>query len=81
MATRENQAGLSAKRKGQLAAAFLKLKNEVPSKRGLASRYDDFVQIHLDSMFRLGPEDLASMTEEEARGQLDALGLHPHGHH
>lgn len=50
MGTRKNQATLSAGEKSAFINAVLALKNNVPSQIGLSNRYDDYVQIHMDSM-------------------------------
>src|SRR5436309_2801739 len=50
MNTRKNQAILSPAEKTTLVNAFLQLKTSVPSQIGLTNRYDDYVQIHMDSM-------------------------------
>ena len=50
MNTRKNQAALSAAEKQAFVNALLALKTTVPSQIGLTNRYDDYVQIHVDSM-------------------------------
>jgi tyrosinase len=50
MNQRKNQASLSAAEKQAFVNALLALKNQVPSQLGLSNRYDDYVQIHVDSM-------------------------------
>lgn len=50
MNTRKNQAILTSTQRVALAAAFVKLKTTVASQIGLTNRYDDYVQIHMDSM-------------------------------
>ncbi len=50
MNTRKNQAKLSLAEKTTFVNALLKLKTSVPSQIGLTNRYDDYVQIHMDSM-------------------------------
>lgn len=50
MNTRKNQALLTAPEKARLVDGFTKLKTTVPSQIGLTNRYDDYVQIHMDSM-------------------------------
>lgn len=50
MNTRKNQATLSTAEKAAFVNAVLKLKSSMPSQLGLASRYDDYVQIHSESM-------------------------------
>src|SRR5690349_18820945 len=50
MNTRKNQATLPPAEKTAFINAVLRLKNSVPSQMGLANRYDDDVQIHIDSM-------------------------------
>ena len=50
MGERKNQNALSADEKQRFASAVLALKNQVPSRMGLAGRYDDYVRMHLDSM-------------------------------
>src|SRR5882757_4570656 len=50
MNNRKNQAQLTAAEKNQLVDAFIRLKTTVASQIGLSNRYDDYVQIHMDSM-------------------------------
>jgi hypothetical protein len=50
MGCRKNQAQLTSGERAAFVNAVLKLKNETPSQLGLASRYDDYVQIHMNSM-------------------------------
>jgi tyrosinase len=50
MDTRKNQATMSSTEKQAFVQAMLALKNDVPSQLGLKNRYDDYVQIHIDSM-------------------------------
>ena len=50
MNTRKNQAALTTADKTALTNALLELKTTVPSQIGLTNRYDDYVQIHMDSM-------------------------------
>ena len=50
MSCRKNQAHLTPAERTAFVNALLALKNSVPSQMGLASRYDDYVQIHMDSM-------------------------------
>lgn len=50
MNTRKNQAALSTAEKAAFVGVVLKLKKSTPSQLGLASRYDDYVQIHSNSM-------------------------------
>lgn len=52
MDTRKNQARLPAAEKTAFVNAVLELKNHVPSQLGLINghRYDDYVQVHWDSM-------------------------------
>jgi len=47
---RKNQSTLTAAEKSALVTAILLLKRSVPSQMGLTNRYDDYVQIHMDSM-------------------------------
>lgn len=50
MGLRKNQASLSAAERQAFVNAILKLKHEVPSQMGLTNRYDDYVQVHMNSM-------------------------------
>ncbi len=50
MGCRKNQALLTSNERKAFVNAVLKLKNETPSQMGLASRYDDYVQVHMNSM-------------------------------
>ena len=50
MNIRKNQARLSTAEKTAFVNAILQLKTATPSQMGLANRYDDYVQIHMDSM-------------------------------
>lgn len=50
MNTRKNQALLTLPEKTALVNALVQLKTNVPSQIGLTNRYDDYVQIHMDSM-------------------------------
>ncbi len=50
MNVRKNQADLTAAEKTAVTNALVKLKTTVPSQIGLTNRYDDYVQIHMDSM-------------------------------
>ncbi|MEI8368259.1 MAG: tyrosinase family protein [Planctomycetia bacterium] len=50
MNVRKNQASLTTGEKTAFVNAVLKLKTTVPSQIGLTNRYDDYVQIHMDSM-------------------------------
>src|SRR3954469_4885300 len=50
MNVRKNQATLTAADKAAVVNAFVRLKTAVPSQIGLTNRYDDYVQIHMDSM-------------------------------
>jgi tyrosinase len=50
MGQRKNQTTLTNTEKTALVNAFLALKNSVPSRMGLSNRYDDYVQMHQDSM-------------------------------
>jgi hypothetical protein len=70
MGCRKNQASLSPAERQRLVAAFLALK-AAPSVFGGASRYDDFIQEHVDSMgpgvalavnFMLDPHDARHRT-------------------
>lgn len=47
---RKNQATLSAAEKQAFVNALIQLKTATPSQIGLTNRYDDYVQIHVDSM-------------------------------
>ena len=49
MGCRKNQASLTPAEKAAFVNAVLALK-AAPSVRGLAGRYDDFIQEHVDSM-------------------------------
>ena len=49
MGCRKNQSSLTAAEKAAFVAAVIALK-AAPSQAGTASRYDDFVQEHIDSM-------------------------------
>jgi tyrosinase len=53
MGLRKNQVNLTATEKTAFVNAVLALKNNVPSKMGLASRYDDYVQVHMNSMMAM----------------------------
>lgn len=53
MGTRKNQAGLSSGEKAAFVNAVLALKNRTPSQMGLSNRYDDYVQIHENSMLAM----------------------------
>jgi tyrosinase len=50
MNERKNQSVLSALEKRAFTDAVVALKTRVPSQIGLTNRYDDYVQIHVDSM-------------------------------
>src|SRR5258708_4536537 len=50
MDIRKSQASLSVDERKAVVRAFLALKNTVPSQLGLTNRYDDYVQIHIESM-------------------------------
>lgn len=50
MLLRKNQAALTVGERTAYVNAVLALKNSVPSQMGLAGRYDDYVQMHMDSM-------------------------------
>jgi tyrosinase len=50
MDIRKSQASLSVDERKAVVRAFLALKNDVPSQLGLTNRYDDYVQIHIESM-------------------------------
>jgi hypothetical protein len=50
MGCRKNQANLTPAEKTAFVNAVLKLKNNVPSQMGLANRYDDYVQVHMNAM-------------------------------
>jgi tyrosinase len=50
MIVRKNQASLTTAEKAAFVNALLKLKTVVPSQIGLTNRYDDYVQVHMDSM-------------------------------
>jgi tyrosinase len=50
MNIRKNQARLSTAEKTAFVNSILQLKTATPSQMGLANRYDDYVQIHMDSM-------------------------------
>jgi tyrosinase len=50
MLLRKNQSSLSTTEKERFTSAVLALKNSVPSQMGLPGRYDDYVQMHVDSM-------------------------------
>ncbi|HVT15970.1 MAG TPA: tyrosinase family protein [Thermoanaerobaculia bacterium] len=50
MDIRKSQASLSGAERTAAVNAFLALKNDVPSQLGLTNRYDDYVQIHVQSM-------------------------------
>ena len=52
MDIRRNHRDLTGEQKRAFVTAILRLKNDVPSvlRPGLQSRYDDFVQVHRNSM-------------------------------
>jgi hypothetical protein len=50
MGCRKNQAILTPAEKTAFVNAVLALKNHVPSQMGLISRYDDYVQVHMNAM-------------------------------
>jgi tyrosinase len=83
MGLRKNQRNLTAAEKTAFVNALLVLKNYVPSHMGLASRYDDYVQVHMNSMMVVpgwahrGPAFLAWHREFLRHFELDLQNIDP----
>lgn len=87
MGLRKNQANLTAAEKTAFVNAVLALKNNVPSQMGLANRYDDYVQVHMNSMMAAtdtaagwahqGPAFLAWHREFLRHFELDLQNIDP----
>ena len=50
MSCHKSAAALTNAEKDAFVTAVLALKNDVPSRMGLAGRYDDFVMAHMNAM-------------------------------